>query len=209
MSQIQHEFTALETETLICTAAELWASTGDPHDILGKHQKQLLDRAHERLTDDDPDDGEHPVAGPTGEKPATAFVIAHHDPVPFAIDEPAFARWLAAHHDRVEGLLPGEHDTLPASDLVAFFDAAREAEVLTEDPRLELCLDHNDPPGLPGFTLMLRNQHGDQDGLGLTTGFTQMLFPDSGTSTAEAARFHLEHILEVANGVLSLLTGRL
>ncbi|WP_216907634.1 hypothetical protein [Nocardia noduli] len=30
MSPIQHEFTTLETESLICTAAELWASTGDP-----------------------------------------------------------------------------------------------------------------------------------------------------------------------------------
>ncbi|MGS2807772.1 MULTISPECIES: hypothetical protein [Nocardia] len=207
MSPIQHEFTASEAETLICTAAELWASTGDPHDILGKRQKQLLARAHELLTEDDPDDGEDPVAGPASEKPATAFVIAHHDPVPFAIDEAAFELWLVVHADRVEGLLPGRHDRMPASDLVAFFNAAREADVLTEDPRLELCLDHDNTAGLPGFTLVLRNQHGNQDGLGLTTGFTELLFPDTDTSTAQAARFHLEHIIEVANGVLHLITG--
>ncbi|WP_216912262.1 hypothetical protein [Nocardia noduli] len=39
---------------------------------------------------------------------------------------------------------------------------------------------------------------------------TPLLFPDTdtGTSTAAAARFHLEHIIEAANGVLHLLTGR-
>ncbi|WP_216907635.1 hypothetical protein [Nocardia noduli] len=142
-------------------------------------------------------------------RPETAFVIAHHEPVPFAIDEPAFAGWLAVHADRVEGLLPGRHDLMPASDLVALFEAACEADVLTEDPRLELCLDHDNTAALPGFTLVLRNQDGSQEGLGLTTGFTELLFPEDEVSSAEAARFHLEHIVEVANGVLSLITGRL
>ncbi|MET7772025.1 hypothetical protein [Nocardia sp. NPDC005366] len=208
MSPIRHEFTTEEAQTLLCTAAELWACTGDPHDILGEHQKALLARAHELLTAEDPVNDEYPAAGPVIGKPATAFVIAHHDPVPFAIDEPAFAGWLAVHADRVEGLVPGRHDTAPASDLVALFDAAREADVLTEDPRLELCVDHDDTAGLPGFTLVLRNQHGNQDRLGLTTGFTELLYPDAGICTAEAARFHLEHIIEAANSVLRLLTGR-
>ncbi|MGY1947642.1 hypothetical protein [Nocardia asiatica] len=43
----------------------------------------------------------------------------------------------------------------------------------------------------------------------MTTGFTEILFPDSGFSTAAAIRFHLEHIVEIANGLLHLFTGRL
>lgn len=65
--------------------------------------------------------------------PETAFVIAHYGPAPFVLDEPAFRCWLAVDADRVEGLIPGSHDAQPASDLVALFDAAREADVLTED----------------------------------------------------------------------------
>ncbi|WP_216912963.1 hypothetical protein [Nocardia noduli] len=209
MYAITHGFAPQEIESLLCTAAQLWDCAGDPHDILSARQKDLLNRAHELLTEDDePDDTV--TNATTGARGAseTAFVIAHHDPVRFAIDEPAFAGWLAVHADRVEGLLPGRHDAKPASDLLAFFDAAREADVLAEDPRLELCLDHDDTAALPGFTLVLRNQHGSHDGLGLTTGFTELLFPDADISTAEAARFHLEHIIEVANGILHLLTGR-
>ncbi|MEU2042740.1 hypothetical protein [Nocardia niwae] len=195
-------FTAEEIEALVCTAAQLWASAGDPHDILSTRQKNLLARAHGLAHRGRPDD---PAASGV---PETAFVIAHQDPVPFALDEPAFARWLAADGDRIEGLLPGSHDAQPASDLAAFFDAAREADVLTEDPRLELLLDHDNSAGLPGFTLMLRNHGGSKENLALTTGFTELLFPDTRLSTAAAARFHLEHILEVANGVLHLITGR-
>ncbi|WP_280311161.1 hypothetical protein [Nocardia abscessus] len=73
---------------------------------------------------------------------------------------------------------------------------------------LELCLDHDNTTELPGFTLMLRNKHGSPDDLAVTTGFTELLFLDAGVSRAEAARFHLEHIIEVANGVLHLLTCR-
>ncbi|MFF0532821.1 hypothetical protein ACFYT3_31160 [Nocardia amikacinitolerans] len=83
--------------------------------------------------------------------------------------------------------------------MAALFDAAREADVLTEDPRLDVLLDHDNTAGLPGFTLMLRNHHGNQDNLALTTGFTELLFPATATSTAAAARYHLEHIIEVAN----------
>ncbi|WP_216916802.1 hypothetical protein [Nocardia noduli] len=202
MFPIARMFSSEEVEALVCTAAELWAATSDPHDILSAYQKDLVTRAHELLTDDAPDD--------TAERgaPETAIVIAHHDPAPFAVDEPAFARWLAADHDRVEGLLPGRHDRMSASDLVVFFDAAREADAFTADPRLDLLLDPNDPPGLPGFTLMLRNHRGSHSELGVTTGFTELLFPDTEVSTGTGARFHLEHIIGVANSVLCLVTGR-
>ncbi|WP_043736925.1 hypothetical protein [Nocardia asiatica] len=96
-----------------------------------------------------------------------------------------------------------------ASDLVALLDAARNADVLTSDPRLEILVDHDNTPQLPGFTLMLRNYSGGQESGAVTTGITEILFPDSGLSTAAAIRFHLEHIVEIANGLLHLITGRL
>ncbi|MGW4367007.1 hypothetical protein ACWEKT_15300 [Nocardia takedensis] len=191
-------FSPAEIDCLARTAAELWARTGDPHDILSTRQKELLAAAHSLLT-------EHDTA--ENDAPGTAFVITGHDPVPFAIDETAFARWLALHGDHVEALLPSRHDAQPASDLVALFEAACAADVLTEDPRLELLIDHHNA-GPAGFTLMLRNYRDEQDSVGLTLGFTEMLFTGPELSTAASARSHLEQILGVANDLLHLITGK-
>lgn len=44
-------FTAEETECLIRTAAELYASAGDPDDVLSTYQRDLAQRAHELMSD--------------------------------------------------------------------------------------------------------------------------------------------------------------
>ena len=41
----------------------------------------------------------------------------------------------------------------------------------------------------------------------MTTGFTELLYADAELSIPEAARWHLEHVIAVANGLLYLITG--
>ncbi|WP_063043931.1 hypothetical protein [Nocardia pseudovaccinii] len=195
-------FTPEEVEALVCTAAQLWASTGDLHDILSTYQKDLLVRAHALLTDDDHD------GTAASDSPETAFAIAHHDPAPFALDEPAFGRWIAAEGDQIAGNIASSHDEEPASDLVALVDAAHNAGVLTGDPRLELLIDHDNAPRHPGFTLLLRNHCGEQENVAVTTGFTELTYIDPALSTAAAARWHLEHVITVANSLLHQITGQ-
>ncbi|MGN2638816.1 hypothetical protein ACTD5D_22135 [Nocardia takedensis] len=194
-------FTHTEIDALARLAAQLWARSGDPDDILSATEKDLLNRAHALLAGEDHSDAT------TDDAAESVFVISHHDPIPFAINENAFEMWLAVDGNHIEALLPSSHDAQPASDLVALFEAACAADVLIEDPRLELLIDHNNV-GLPGFTLMLRNFRGRHDDIALTSGYTALEFADAELSTAAEARTHLHQIINVANGLLDRITGR-
>lgn len=137
-----------------------------------------------------------------------AFVVAQHNPAWFTIGDDAFTRWVTENEEDVSVWIPTSYSDAPASDLVALVDNARDEGVLTGDPRLELLIDPYNTKPL-GFTLMLRHRTGSQENVALSTGFTEICYADSGLSTSDAARHYLDHIAEVANGLLYQIVGHL
>ncbi|MFR9753991.1 hypothetical protein ACL02S_23530 [Nocardia sp. 004] len=191
--------TANDTEFLSAVLAgiDAWLDDDRNLDELG-HSRNLIRKRISQLATDSEESPTRP-----------AFVIVHGDPASFEVDEAAFERWIASNEDEVAGHIPGSHHEEPVSDLIALFDAARAADVITGDYRLELLIDAANAPRDPGFTLLLRNRNGEQENIAVTTGFTELIYADSALSTAQAARFHLEHVITVANGLLYLITGDL
>ncbi|MGV9836647.1 hypothetical protein ACWDUL_21000 [Nocardia niigatensis] len=207
LTGVSAEFTADEIECLVRGYAELWATTGDPNDVLSAYQKEIVERALNHYRNEDQAAPALLEAVPA--TPNAAFVVAHNDPIPFTVDEDAFKRWLAESEEDVMTWTPTSYSDEPASDLVALIDSAVASGVLIGDLRLTLLLDAWNTRKDPGFTLMLQNNAGDQENVAVTTGFTALCYADSALTTAEAARHHLDGVAEIANGLLHLIVGHL
>ncbi|MEU6562534.1 hypothetical protein [Nocardia nova] len=132
-----------------------------------------------------------------------AFVIHHHEPDPFTIDDGNFARWLAQDASRIEDHLPDEYDGLAATELVALVTDAIAAGVLNSDSRLNLQIDAYNT--YKGFTLMLSNRGDD---IAVTAGFTEICFATTGLTLPETVRHYLDHVVGTANNLLQQVTGR-
>ncbi|MGV9839146.1 hypothetical protein ACWDUL_33780 [Nocardia niigatensis] len=132
-----------------------------------------------------------------------AFVVAHNNPDPFAIDADALLAWIADDEPTVADCLPLDGDT-SATDLARLVDAAYVSGALTGDPRLELIIDADNHHA--GYVLMLRDRT-QEDGPALTAGFTGLSVPDTElyATTAAAARYCLGQVIDNANYLITSL----
>ncbi|MGN2642305.1 hypothetical protein ACTD5D_40280 [Nocardia takedensis] len=130
-----------------------------------------------------------------------AFVVVHDNPTPFTIDEAAFARWIS-RCEEWEGWLPERAAEAPGNDLSSLVHHARDHHVLIGDPRLALQVNGDDDIDTSGCYVLLHNTFGTQRLVGITSGWSELTFPEENTPFAEAARFHLEQVRDIANWLL-------
>lgn len=150
-----------------------------------------------------------PEPGPAQlDRERPAFVIGHHHPEGFGIDDTALARWVAAKGDDLEDDLPRRTAELPGSDLSNMVSDALDHSVITADPDIELTVHGDDDCYSCGFYVILHNRHGRQRRAGLTTGWTELAFPDDPPTLEAAARDFLEQVCSEANSLLHyVITG--
>lgn len=136
---------------------------------------------------------------------APAFVVtAHGTPVPFSIDEAAFAAWVADESVELPHHLPDPADASPGSALSELVYGALSAGVLVGDPGLELNIHgHADEAG---YFMRVNNRAGQQLSVGLTRGRHELHWPPKDLTPSEGARHYL---LEVCCNVNALLNDLL
>lgn len=107
-----------------------------------------------------------------------AFVVTTSVVIMFEVDEDALGPWIADKQDGPD--LPtrvGEYPAFALSQLVA---KAIKRGVIVGDSRLELTVAECDEPERPsGYFVLVGNRIGDQCQVQLTSGWTEIWFPDT------------------------------
>lgn len=190
------QFSTDDIETLLRTAAELWASHPD-HSDLSTRQSTLAERAHHHFM--------HEWEPEPSLPDQAAFVIDFHDPVPYVLDDDAFNRWITAKGEKLEDDIPNiNNDDSPSATLARLVHDAIDHGVLTGPPLIELQINEDDDTYSTGYYIILHNRHGNQRFIGLTTGWTEIAVDwwDEDLSPADDARRHLQNICDTANRTL-------
>ncbi|GAB7146075.1 hypothetical protein [Mycobacterium riyadhense] len=139
---------------------------------------------------------------------APAFAVtAHGTPVPFSIDEDAFAAWVADESDELPHQLPDPTDASPGSTLSELVYRALSAGVLVGDPGLELNIHgHADEAG---YFVRVNNLAGQQLSVGLTRGRHELHWPPKDLAPSEGAHHYLLEVCCNANTLLNDLLASL
>lgn len=126
---------------------------------------------------------------------------------PFAIHPEVFDRWADNKGEKLADDLPNPSQKRPGAALSSLYGEAWEARVINADPRIELGVydDYGRQPS--GYHVVLYNRSGDQQGLGITSGWNELTWLKASTSPRDGAREYLHEICSVANEILSMLSS--
>lgn len=121
---------------------------------------------------------------------------------PFRVDDAAFDDWIDMHSDTLESEIPtpGTHPG-PAAALGALIEEAAAIGPLVGDRRVELqVIAADDEPG-PGYVLIVRPR-GCPQLPGVTSGWTDLTYPEAQDDPRDAVWRYLTTICEQANALL-------
>lgn len=131
------------------------------------------------------------------------FVIAFENLTRYAVDDHGFQQWVARiDPEDLEVDLPTPKSEYPSRDLDRLVTAAIEHGAINGDPRLELTSYEGDDEDGAGYYVVLHNRSGDQRLTGVTSGWCELDYADSGATPSEQAREYLDMVCHVANVIL-------
>lgn len=161
----------------------------------------------QRIRDDVIDKGTHrdtPAAEPTC-SPPPGFVISVDALMPFTVDDDALQSWLRPiHPEDLELSLPSSESEYPSRDLSCLVCDAIDHHALVGDPRLRLTVYEGDDEESTGYYAVLHNTIGDQQFLGITSGWTELDFAEPTAPLTDQAREYLTVVCAVANTLLAI-----
>ncbi|MGV7303104.1 hypothetical protein PJK45_28065 [Mycobacterium kansasii] len=134
-----------------------------------------------------------------------AFVLSVDTLMSFSVDDDALQSWLRPiHPEELELSLPSTASECPSRDLSCLVCDAIDNGALIGDPRLRLAVYEGDDDESNGYYAVLRNATGDQRFVGITSGWTELVFADPTASLVDQAREYLTVVCAVANTLIAI-----
>lgn len=134
-----------------------------------------------------------------------AFTIHLHPVTRFAVDDHALGCWAetVGTADLIAGYIPAPTSEDASRDLARLVWAAKDNNIITADPALELDIHPAGDDDGPGFYVTLHNTTAAPRLIGLTSGFQTLQLRQTATAIQQATEY-LNQVCQAANNILDL-----
>ena len=178
--------------------------TDERPDAMSTH---ATDRAMSAITTDDGRQSACGAARGARGGPGGFVVTAAGRPERYRIDEAAFEKWCAGHGEDLDCEIPDLLVEYAGAALSRLAYSALEAEVIVGSPDLRLDVNGDDDSDGPGFYVLLHNADLRTQRIWLTSNWNEVGRTPEGIAAAEAARYYLDEICAIANGIIATMAG--